>query len=251
MSNVSTTMTRGRGWRYLIGGLIALSALLVWQCSGHGADRDDGKMAATPMAVVPAPELDEAVGKPGNQVAIFAGGCFWGVQGVFQHVRGVKQVMSGYAGGNASHARYEMVSSGRTGHAESVYITYDPAEVSYGTLLRIFFGVVHDPTELNRQGPDVGTQYRSAIFPTTPTQSRVAHAYIEQLDAAKYFPRPLATNVEKYTAFYPAEDYHQDYMTRNPHSPYIMFHDAPKLRQLQKVFPQYYRDAPVLVNPAG
>ncbi|MCY1436015.1 Peptide methionine sulfoxide reductase MsrA 1 [compost metagenome] len=172
------------------------------------------------------------------------------MQGVFQHVRGVTGAVSGYAGGSAATADYELVSNGDTGHAEAVQVTFDPAQVSYGTLLQIFFSVVHDPTQLNRQGPDSGTQYRSAIFPTSADQRRVAEAYIAQLDSAGAFPKPIVTRIEA-SRFYPAEDYHQDYLTENPREPYIVIHDLPKIEQLKALFPERYREEPVLVKKSS
>jgi peptide-methionine (S)-S-oxide reductase len=177
---------------------------------------------------------------PGEETVVFAGGCFWGVQAVFQRVRGVTKSVSGYAGGSAGTARYELVSRGTTGHAESVEVTWDPARVSYAQLLQVFFTAAHDPTELNRQGPDVGTQYRSAIFFTTPAQKTGAQAYIDQLAAAKKFPRPIVTQVVPLTEFYRAEDYHQDYFNRHPDEPYIVYNDWPKVDSLRKAFPSLY-----------
>jgi peptide-methionine (S)-S-oxide reductase len=197
--------------------------------------------------VVPPPARDVQAGS-GPAVAVFAGGCFWGVQGVFQHVAGVTAAVSGYAGGSADTARYRAVGGGRTGHAEAVEIAYDPAEISYGQLLQIFFSAAHDPTQLNRQGPDVGPQYRSAIFPRDAAQAEVAASYIRQLDAASLYARPIATTVEPGHAFYPAEDYHQDFMTRNPTHPYIARHDLPKLGTLEELFPELFREQPVLVG---
>lgn len=182
------------------------------------------------------------------QTAVFAGGCFWGVQGVFQHVQGVKNAVSGYDGGAAGTAQYEAVSEGDTGHAESVSVTYDPTKVSYGKLLQIYFSVAHNPTELNRQGPDTGTQYRSAIFAQNAEQQKVAQAYIAQLDAAKAFDKPIVTKIEMGKAFYPAEAYHQDFLTENPSYPYIVINDLPKVAQLKKLFPDSYRAEPVLVK---
>ena len=176
----------------------------------------------------------------GSSKAVLAGGCFWGVQVVFQHVKGVTHVTSGYSGGAADTAQYETVSEGNTGHAESVEITYDPAQVSYGTLLKVYFQVAHDPTELNRQGPDSGTQYRSSIFFETPEQQKVAQDYIAQLNAAKAFPKPIVTQVVPLKAFYPAEAYHQDYATLHPKQPYIAYYDLPKLANLQKEMPDLY-----------
>jgi peptide-methionine (S)-S-oxide reductase len=198
--------------------------------------------------VVPAPAVDPAPGQATSEVAVLAGGCFWGVQGVFQHVKGVKRAVSGYAGGERSTAEYERVGSGSTGHAESVQITFDPRKISYGRLLQIYFSVAHDPTQKNRQGPDHGTQYRSAIFPTTPAQAATAQAYIAQLDQAHAFDAAIATTVEPGHAFYPAEDYHQDFLTLHPSYPYIVVNDLPKIEELKRLFPEVYRAAPALVN---
>jgi peptide-methionine (S)-S-oxide reductase len=190
--------------------------------------------------VLPPPTQDVAASSAATQTAVFAGGCFWGVEAVFRHTKGVKSAVSGYAGGPAGSATYESVSTGRTGHAESVLVTYDPKQVSYGTLLQVFFSVAHDPTELNRQGPDVGTQYRSAIFTADDEQGRVARAYIAQLDAGKAYPRPIVTEVTPLAKFYPAEAYHQDYLARHPDQPYIVYNDLPKLAQLQRQYPSWY-----------
>ncbi len=185
---------------------------------------------------------DPAVDAPakGTQTAVFAGGCFWGIEAVFEHVKGVSQAVSGYAGGSADTADYHKVSSGTTGHAEAVQVTYDPAVVSYGQLLKVFFSVAHNPTELNRQGPDTGTQYRSAIFYGNDDQKRVAQAYIAQLQAAKTYPRPIVTEVSPLKAFYAAEAYHQDYVVRNPTQPYIVYNDLPKVANLKQQFPKLY-----------
>jgi peptide-methionine (S)-S-oxide reductase len=204
--------------------------------------------AAGKAAALPLPLMDVAQGSSaGMQTAVFSGGCFWGVQAVFQHVKGVRSAVSGYAGGNAQDARYEIVSSGTTRHAESVEVVFDPAQISYGQLLSVFFSVAHDPTQLNRQGPDRGTQYRSAIFTTSADQQRVAEAYIAQLDKAQAFDAPIVTRVSPLRAFYPAEGYHQDYATLHPNNPYIVFNDAPKLAQLQVRFADLYAAQPVLV----
>jgi len=189
---------------------------------------------------VPAPVLDLPASTPGQQTAVFAGGCFWGVDAVFKHVKGVAKVISGYAGGTAATADYNTVSSGRTGHAESVQITFDPTQITYGQLLRVFFSVAHDPTELNRQGPDEGTQYRSAIFYVSEDQKLVAEAYIAQLNQGKAFRRPIVTQVAPSKGFYAAEKYHQDFLRRNPNDPYIMANDLPKLGQLKKQFPELF-----------
>src|SRR5207253_10776172 len=183
---------------------------------------------------IPSPLIDESAGQVQSEVAVLAGGCFWGVQGVFQHVTGVTQAVSGYAGGSQATAEYETVSSGTTGHAESVEITFDPGQISYGNLLQIYFSVAHDPTELNRQGPDVGPQYRSAIFPTGEAQAKVAKAYIEQLDQAKVFGTKIVTTIEPGRTFYPAEAYHQDYLVLHPNQPYIVFNDLPKVENLKR-----------------
>jgi peptide-methionine (S)-S-oxide reductase len=204
--------------------------------------------ASAEVAVrTPAPAFDPPA-PAGTQTAIFAGGCFWGVQGVYQRVKGVQSAVSGYAGGAQSTATYDRVSGGDTGHAEAVRVTYDPRIVSYGTLLRIYFSVVADPTQLNAQGPDHGTQYRSAIMPTTPAQAQVARGYLAQLGKAKLWTRPIVTKVEPVRAFYPAESYHQDYLVRNPGSPYIRINDLPKVRALQQLYPQITRPQPVLVR---
>ncbi len=217
-----------------------------------------GLLAATvlPLAPVSAeeagrrlPEASERAQEPsGLRTATLAGGCFWGVQGVFQHVKGVKQAVSGYAGGTKASANYEEVGTGRTGHAEAVRITYDPAVIRYDELLQIFFSVALDPTQVNRQGPDTGPQYRSALFPADAEQARVAKAYIGQLDAEKAFSRPIATTIEPNAAFYPAEDYHQDYMTLHPNNGYIVTNDAPKLQDLKTLFPERANAKPVLVG---
>jgi peptide-methionine (S)-S-oxide reductase len=203
--------------------------------------------AADSARVVPAPMVDAPPGQATSAVVVLAGGCFWGVQGVFQHVKGVTNAVSGYAGGDRKSAEYETVSSGRTGHAESVQVTYDPRQISYGRILQIFFSVVHDPTELNRQGPDTGTQYRSAIFPVNAEQADVAKAYIAQLDQAHSFKKPIVTRIEADRAFYPAENYHQDFLTRNPRNPYIAINDLPKIEDLKRLLPELYRATPVLV----
>jgi peptide-methionine (S)-S-oxide reductase len=192
-------------------------------------------------AVVPAPVVDTVrTAKPEQQTAVVAGGCFWGIQAVFQHVKGVTNATSGYSGGDAKSAQYEIVSTGETGHAESVKITYDPSQVTYGELLRVFFSVAHDPTELNRQGPDDGTQYRSVIFYGNDEQKKVAEAYVAQLNQAKVFPRPIVTQVVPLKAFYPAEAYHQNYATIHPHDLYIVYNDAPKVAHLRQQFPELY-----------
>ena len=201
--------------------------------------------AAEPAVVIPAPALDDARAAGPLQTAVLAGGCFWGVQGVYEHVRGVKQVLSGYSGGSKATAEYEVVSRGRTGHAESVQIRFDPKEISYGEILRIYFSVVHDPTQLDQQGPDSGPQYRSNIFYASSAQRKIAQAYIIQLDQAKVFERPIVTRVDPLKAFYPAEEYHQDFLQHNPNHPYIVINDLPKIDNLRKIFPTYFREPPI------
>lgn len=198
--------------------------------------------------LVPPPQVDLPATGASEATAVFAGGCFWGVQGVFQHVKGVKSAISGYAGGAKASASYPIVSSGTTGHAESVKVTYDPRQVSYGTLLRVYFSVVADPTTLNRQGPDEGTQYRSDLFTMDEAQAKVAKAYIAQLDAAHVFGAPIVTKVTPFHGFYPAESYHQNYLTRHPDDPYIAYNDIPKVEALKTFFPDRYVRDPVLVT---
>jgi peptide-methionine (S)-S-oxide reductase len=203
--------------------------------------------AEAPVLIAP-PAVDNPKSAGPLQTAVLAGGCFWGVQGVFEHARGVQKVVAGYAGGERSTAQYETVSSGSTGHAESVKITFDPAAISYGQILQIAFSVVHDPTQLNRQGPDVGTQYRSAIFYIDEDQKRIAQAYIAQLDQAHSFARPIVTRVEPLKGFYAAEDYHQDYLYHNPTQPYIAMYDLPKIENFKRTFPEMYSGRPVLAH---
>ena len=207
----------------------------------------------TPSSVgVPAPATNEAQATASKQeTAVLAGGCFWGMQAVYQHVKGVVSATSGYSGGSAKNADYEIVSTGDTGHAESVQIVYDPSQVTYGQLLQIFFSVAHDPTELNRQGPDEGTQYRSAIFYANDEQKQIAEAYIGQLETAKVYRHKIVTQVVPLKAFYPAESYHQNYATLHPDSPYIVFNDAPKVSHLKKEFPGLYLSNPTLVAESG
>ena len=221
-----------------LGGALALLSLVACQQS----------ISAEQAVVIAAPAVDEPASTEHTATAIFAGGCFWGVQGVFQHVKGVTSAVSGYAGGDGRSASYDAVSGGDTGHAESVKITYDPTQVSYGKLLQVFFSVAHDPTLLNRQGPDSGTQYRSAIFPQTPVQQRVAQQYIAQLDASHAYSKPLATRIESGKQFYPAEGYHQNYLTLHPNDPYIVYNDLPKVANLKRIAPDLYRADAVLVR---
>jgi peptide-methionine (S)-S-oxide reductase len=210
-----------------------------------------GARAAELDQRVPAPAVDEPASAATSETVVLAGGCFWGIQGVFQHVKGVTEALSGYDGGQAATAQYETVSTGVTGHAESVRITFDPRVISYGHLLQVYFSVATDPTQVNAQYPDSGTQYRSEIFASTPEQARVAKLYIAQLDAAKVFPAPIATIVGTNTGFYRAEGYHQNYLTLNPDSDYIATFDLPKITALSHVFPEYYAAKPVLVPTGG
>ncbi len=225
----------------LIVGLVAASAFAfqssAWSMGG-----------AEPAVVIPAPARDEAPGSSHSETALFSGGCFWGIQGVFQHVKGVTNAVSGYAGGNAQTANYDQVSNGDTGHAETVQVTYDPTQVTYGELLHIFFSVGHNPTELNRQGPDTGTQYRSAVFPMNAQQSEVVKAYIAQLNGSHSYSKPIVTKVESNGHFYPAEAYHQNFLNDNPNHPYIVVNDLPKIKELQQYFPHNYREQAVLVK---
>ena len=220
---------------------VALGAIAVtlWQTPLYGAE--------SPVIIAP-PAVDNPKAAGATQTAVLAGGCFWGVQGVFEHVRGVKKVVAGYAGGDRNTAQYETVSSGTTGHAESVKITFDPEQVSFGQLLQVAFSVVYDPTLLNRQGPDVGTQYRSEIFYADEAQKRIAEAYIAQLDQAHVFKRPIATRVDPLKGFYAAEDYHQDYLVHNPTAPYIAINDMPKVENFRRTFPELYSGRPVLTS---
>jgi peptide-methionine (S)-S-oxide reductase len=231
----------------LKGLLAALAVPLVW---GLGTTLAVSREAAT---VIPAPIVDEPLKKSetGPETAVLAGGCFWGVQAVFQHVKGVSQVLSGYSGGTKESADYHTVSSGRTGHAESVEVTFDPSVISYGTILQIYFSVAHNPTELNRQGPDVGTQYRSAIFVKNDEQRRIAESYIAQLDKVGVFRSPIVTKVDNLAGFYTAEAYHQNYATMHPDSPYIAINDLPKVENLKRVFPTLSQNSPVLVSMKG
>ena len=208
----------------------ALAAVCATGCGGTSA-----------AATLPDPVVDSArTPDKHSATAVFAGGCFWGVEAVFKHVKGVSSAVSGYAGGSAKTAHYEIVGTGLTGHAESVQVSYDSSQISYGQLLRVFFSVAHDPTQLNRQGPDTGTQYRSAIFYADPEQQRIAQAYIDQLSTARAFSRPIVTQLAPLNAFYPAENYHQDYLARHPESMYIVINDLPKLNNLRQEFPQIY-----------
>jgi peptide-methionine (S)-S-oxide reductase len=222
---------------------ILSGAALLAIAAGALVSRSD----AEPARVVPPPVRDEAAAAATTEVAVLAGGCFWGVQGVFQHVDGVTNAVSGYAGGDKDTAHYETVGTGVTGHAESVRVTFDPHRISYGRILQIYFSVAHDPTELDYQGPDRGTQYRSTIFPGTPEQAAIATAYVAQLNQAHVFPAPVVTTIETGRAFYPAEAYHQDFLTQHPTNPYIAYNDLPKIRELQRLFPDQYRADPVLV----
>jgi peptide-methionine (S)-S-oxide reductase len=207
-----------------------------------------GSAAAEDFTKIPAPAMDQPASGAATETLVLAGGCFWGVQGVFQHVKGVTNAVSGYTGGMAHTATYDQVSTGETGHAESVQITYDPKQITLGKLLQVFFSVVHDPTQLNRQGPDHGSQYRSAIFPSNDKQAEFAKTYIAQLNKARVFKSAIMTKIEMRRAFYPAESYHQDYLTAHPNQPYIVYNDIPKVAELAKMYPALYRADPVLVS---
>ena len=219
-------------------------AVLLTAAAGSALSRGDDAFHVVPAFAASAPPAKDTT----SEVATLAGGCFWGVQGVFEHLKGVSRAVSGYAGGEKSTASYNDVGSGSTGHAEAVQITFDPRVISYARILQIYFSVAHNPTELNRQGPDSGTQYRSTIFPASPEQARVAKAYISQLNQTKVFKAPLATTIEPDRPFYAAEDYHQDYLTLHPNNPYIVINDLPKVAALKRMYPEQYRDDPVLVS---
>jgi peptide-methionine (S)-S-oxide reductase len=231
----STSLTAGSVGLALA---IAVAGSLLWKGASQAAER---------ATLLPPPAVDMSAGTDSPSIAVFAGGCFWGVQGVFQHVKGVTSAVSGYAGGSKRDAEYEVVGTGMTGHAESVQVIYDARQITYGQLLQIFFSVVHDPTQLNRQGPDFGTQYRSVIFPKDAEQQNVAKAYLAQLDEAHVFKHRIVTTIEMGRTFYPAEAYHQDFLERNPTYPYIAINDMPKLGDLKRLFPDRYRATPVLV----
>lgn len=237
--------TEKTGLRRRIGRAVWLGALLALGLTGASTSG----FAFEKAVQIPAPTMD--LPRTGaTQTAVFAGGCFWGVQGVFQHVEGVRNAVSGYAGGAKETATYNTIGSGRTGHAEAVEVTYDPAKVSYGTLLQVFFSVAHNPTQLNYQGPDHGTQYRSTIFVQDAEQKKVAESYIAQLDQTGKFGAKIVTTIEAGKPFYRAEDYHQDYLTLNPTQPYIVYNDLPKIENLKKLFPGLYAEKPVLVSQA-
>jgi peptide-methionine (S)-S-oxide reductase len=221
----------------------AISLLVLAGCVAWWGVRVMSGHRAEPKGLFPAPKMDAKLTPPQgtSEAAVFAGGCFWGVQGVFQHVKGVTSATSGYSGGTVESPYYELVSSGSTGHAESVQVAYDPSQITYGKLLMIFFSVAHDPTQKERQGPDIGTQYRSAIFYTNAEQKQIAEAYVAQINAAKVFDREIATKVVPFSAFYRAEDYHQDYLTKHPNNAYIRFNDLAKIERLKQRYPELYR----------
>jgi peptide-methionine (S)-S-oxide reductase len=225
------------GW-LAAGGVCLWLAMGIWQ---SGA-------AAEAAGVIPAPLMDNPKAQGPLQTAVFSGGCFWGVQGVFEHVRGVSKVLAGYAGGDRLTAQYDVVSTGLTGHAESVQVSYDPGQVSYGELLRVYFSVAHDPTQLNRQGPDSGTQYRSDIFYADDMQKSIATAYIAQLNKARVFGGNIVTRVDALKGFYAAEGYHQDFLIHNPRYPYIVLYDLPKIDSLKQLYPAYYRPQAVTLD---
>ncbi|MEX0744607.1 MAG: peptide-methionine (S)-S-oxide reductase MsrA [Phycisphaeraceae bacterium] len=238
-SKVSVQTAHGLGTKGAYSAVVLLFFVAVWfAVSQSGAEE---------ARVIPPPAIDEN-SQVKEQVAVLAGGCFWGVQGVFQHVKGVTNAVSGYAGGAQKTAHYQMVGSGSTGHAEAVRITYDPRQISYGRLLQIYFSVAHNPTQLNRQGPDIGPQYRSAIFPADDEQAKIAKAYIAELNQSRVFDAAIVTKIEPEQTFYPAENYHQDFMVLNPAYPYIVIHDRPKVESLQRLFPEQYRSEPALVS---
>lgn len=236
MTNGNASSGRSAPW--LILGALALLPF-AWQFAARSAE---------PAVAIPAAEIDEPAADVRLETAVVAGGCFWGIQGVFQHVKGVTSAVSGYAGGESATARYQDVGTGMTRHAESVQITFDPQQITYGQLLRIHFSVAHDPTQLNRQGPDSGTQYRSAIFPLDASQQKVATAYVEQLRKSGAYSRPIMTTIETGKTFFPAEAYHQDFLALNPTYPYIVINDLPKIDHLRRMFPGLYRAQPVLVS---
>lgn len=238
----SVAQKTGRPFVLGLAGATAIAATLFAMSSTFSSAAEDA-------VIIPPPAIDETAGAA-TEKAVFAGGCFWGVQGVFQHVKGVKNAVSGYSGGAKDTAVYETVSGGNTGHAEAVEITYNPKMVTYGQLLQIYFSVAHNPTQLNYQGPDHGTQYRSEIFATNGEQKKIAESYIAQLDKAKVYGEPVVTRVSDMTAFYPAEEYHQDFLTLNPTYPYIVYNDMPKIENLKTLFPAKFSPEPVLVLKA-
>jgi peptide-methionine (S)-S-oxide reductase len=252
MTMTDSTVRLFHGWSGASGRAAAVTAVTVVVLGLAALFARFPVGAAEQAAVVPAPTADApAPSGDGLQTIVLAGGCFWGIQAVYQHVEGVHGAVSGYAGGSGANPTYEQVSSGRTGHAESVQVTYDPRKVSLGKILQIFFSVAHDPTQLNRQGPDVGTQYRSAIFYSDEAQKKVAQAYIAQLGGASVFRRPIVTRLDPLAKFYPAEAYHQDYALTHPYSPYIVYNDLPKVDNLMQMFPDVYREKPVTVASMG
>ena len=241
-------MRQARRWM-TVGTMAAIAAATLFTAVTATALLAAADAAEEPVRIPP-PPLDNPKAPGPSQTAVVAGGCFWGVHGVYQHVRGVQQVLSGYAGGTKATADYEAVSRGTTGHAESVEIRFDPSEVSYGEILQIFFSVAHDPTQLDRQGPDTGPQYRSNIFYADEAQRKIAQAYIAQLGETKAFRAPIVTRVDALVAFYPAEAYHQDFLIKNPRYPYIVINDLPKIEHLRSMFPARYREQPITVGSA-
>jgi peptide-methionine (S)-S-oxide reductase len=239
LDSLEETMAHRKSTGALIAGALLL-APLVMLASGHS-------QAAEPAVAIPPPALDETAPASGLQTVVVAGGCFWGMQAVYEHTKGVTLAVSGYSGGSKETAHYQMVGTERTGHAESVSVTYDPRQITLGKILQIYFSVAHNPTELDYQGPDSGPSYRSDIFYANDEQKRIAAAYIEQLNKAHAFPSPIVTKLDPLTGFYPAEDYHQDFAVIHPTHPYIVFNDLPKVENLKRMFPDYYRDTPVTV----
>ena len=224
-----------------------IGVLILFCAAGTAVLRSPVVARESGPVVIPPPAQDEAKADGGIETAVLAGGCFWGMQGVFEHVKGVTRVLAGYAGGERDTASYPAVSTGRTGHAESIQVSYDPAQISYGEILRVYFSVAHDPTQLNRQGPDIGSQYRSDVFYASASQRRIAAAYIAQLNKAGAFPRPIATRVDALRGFFAAEKYHQDFLIRHPTYPYIVYNDLPKIDNLKRLYPEIYRADPVTV----
>jgi len=245
MFSITPSRLESNPLRVVVAAALALG-LQVWELRADSFSADSVR-TSEPAPSIPGPALDSLKGSGTLQTAVFAGGCFWGTQGVFEHVKGVRQVLAGYSGGAKATTKYGMVGMGTTGHAESIQITFDPRVVSYGELLQVFFSVAHDPTELNRQGPDEGTQYRSAIFYGDATQQNIALAYVAQLEKAHVFAGRIVTQIDALKGFYPADNYHQDFLVRNPTYPYIAYNDLPKIASLKRKLPDMYRDQPVLV----
>jgi peptide-methionine (S)-S-oxide reductase len=242
-----STRRLANAFRRNAGALGGIAATILFMLALFGLSSRVPSAAGESAKLVPAPTVDATPAGDGLRTVVLAGGCFWGVQAVFQHVEGVHQAVSGYAGGTTANPTYEEVSAGRSGHAESVQVTFDPRQISYGKILQIFFSVAHDPTQLDRQGPDVGTQYRSAIFVSDDSEKRVAQTYVAQLGGAATFSRPIVTRIDPLTKFYPAEAYHKNYALTHPNNPYIVYNDLPKVDNLKRLFADVYREQPVTV----